>query len=86
MIAESGESRTGLPLELHIQSPSSGLFSCFALQLGFAPMAPLQDPGAEGLVTFGIALWSSLPIALPISKLEVGRNGKEACLPTCPVL
>ncbi|KAL0042524.1 hypothetical protein WJX79_002345 [Trebouxia sp. C0005] len=79
--SESGESRTGLPLELHIQSPSSGLFSCFALQLGFAPMAPLQDPGAEGLVTFGIALWSSLPIALPISKLEVVFVDSEGTYP-----
>lgn len=69
--SDSGESMTGLPLQLHIQSPSSGLFSCFALQLGFAPMAPLQDPGADGLITFGVALWSSLPIALPIRKLEV---------------
>ncbi len=83
MIADSVESRTGLPLELHIQSPSSGLFTCFALQSGFAPMAPLQDPGADGLVTFGVALWSSLPIALPIRKLEVGYNQrKPACLLT----
>lgn len=86
MIADSGESMTGLPLELHIQSPSSGLFSCFALQLGFAPMAPLQDPGADGLITFGVALWSSLPIALPIRKLEVGHNErKPACLLNCPL-
>jgi hypothetical protein len=86
VIADSGESRSGLPLELHIQSPSSGLFTCFALQSGFAPMAPLQDLGADGLVTFGVALWSSLPVALPIRKLEVGHNERQpACLLTLPI-
>ncbi|DBA90115.1 TPA: hypothetical protein ACH3X1_003431 [Trebouxia sp. C0004] len=79
--SESGENRTGLPLELHIQSPSSGLFSCFALQSGFAPMAPLQDPRADGLLTFGVALWSSLPIALPIRKLEVVFLDSEGTYP-----
>lgn len=49
-------------------------------------MAPLQDPGADGLVTFGVALWSSLPIALPIRKLEVGHNErKPASLLFCPL-
>jgi len=86
VIADSGESRTGLPLEFHIRSPSSGLFSCFALQSGFAPTTPLQDPGADGLVTFGVALWSTLPIALPIRKLEVGHNERQpACLLTLPI-
>lgn len=49
-------------------------------------MAPLQDLGADGLVTFGVALWSSLPIALPIRKLEVGHTERQpACLLNCPV-
>ena len=37
-------------------------------------MTPLQDPGADGLARFGVALWNNLPIALPIKKLEVGLS------------
>lgn len=37
-------------------------------------MTPLQDPGADGLARFGVALWSNLPIMLPIKKLEVGLS------------
>ena len=74
MVADAGESTTGLPLEFRIQSPSSGLFSCFALQAGFAPMAPLQEPGADGQASFGVAFWNNLPIDVPIKKLEVSAQ------------
>ena len=77
-IADSGESRTGLPLEFQIQSANSGLFSCFALQWGFAPMSPPQQ--GVGQACFGVALWSNLPIVLPVKRLEVGT----ACLLLLP--
>ena len=80
-IAESGDSRTGLPLEFQVQSASSGLFSCFALQWGFAPMSPQQDPQTGRQACFGVALWSNLPVGLPIKRLEVGPAFRR-CLST----
>lgn len=60
---------------------------------------PLPDPQGGGQACFGVALWSNLPVVLPIKRLEVGSvcllllpfatNAKgSACLQlalACPV-
>lgn len=58
-------------LSFEIQSPSSGLHSCFALQSGFGLLDTPQGLDSNPQATFGVALWSNLPVALPISQLEV---------------
>ena len=61
-------------LSFEVQSPSSGLHTCFALQSGFGPLDTPQGLDTNPQATFGVALWSNLPVALPISQLEVRFN------------
>ena len=71
--AGSGETQRdqAAPTQLLIQSPSSGLFGCFALHCGFNPVSLQPTQGSSLQARFGVALWSNLPVVLPIAKLEV---------------
>lgn len=58
-------------MQLYVQSPSSALYGCFALHCGFAPLNAQPAGKATPEASFGVALWSNLPLALPVTKLEV---------------
>ena len=70
-IAGSGEASR----QLQIQSPDSGLFSCFALHVALAATGAQQAPPGTPQACFGVALWSNLPVPVPITRLEVRLPG-----------
>ncbi|KAK9807487.1 hypothetical protein WJX72_000478 [[Myrmecia] bisecta] len=60
---------TSARLEYHMRPGNNGLLSCLALQAGFQPLA--DDAAPDAVVHFGLALWSNLPVELPVSRAEV---------------
>lgn len=59
-------------LEFRLKAVGYGLSGCFALVPGFVALP--TDAAQDAPLTFGLALWSNLPVTLAITKLEVASS------------